>query len=145
MIDESSCAAAIACSTADAPGSWLQVAAERVGPRGIVVGIDLQPLSRPVPGENIRTLVGDLRQVEPDRLLTLAADGDRRFDVVLSDMAPSTSGDRSIDHHQSVRLCKAVLERCDQLLRPGGRLVMKVLEGEAYPASCSARSVASYA
>ncbi len=110
------------------------MAAERVGPKGVVVGVDLQPLPQPLPSPNVHSLVGDLRQVEPSRLLALAGGEDhtRCFDVVLSDMAPSTTGDRSSDHHQSIRLCEAVLERCDQLLRPGGRLVMKVLEGEAY-------------
>src|SRR5262245_52477735 len=62
-----------------------------------------------------------------------AGDSSRKFDVILSDMAPNTSGDRAGDHHRSARLCHALLDRCDALLKPGGNLVMKVFEGEAYP------------
>jgi 23S rRNA (uridine2552-2'-O)-methyltransferase len=54
------------------------------------------------------------------------------FDVILSDMAPSTSGDPESDHFKSVRLCEAVLEVCPALLRVGGTLVMKVFEGSQY-------------
>jgi 23S rRNA (uridine2552-2'-O)-methyltransferase len=121
-----------------APGSWLQVAAQRVGPSGIVVGIDLEPIRHRLP-DNVRVLLGDLHRTDAAALLAPLAKAARpgrpapRFDVVLSDMAPDTSGSRSTDHHQSVRLCDAVLSRCPRLLGPGGALVMKVLEGEAYP------------
>jgi 23S rRNA (uridine2552-2'-O)-methyltransferase len=113
-----------------APGSWLQVAAKRVGPRGRVVGIDLQPCAASARSSNVTILQGDLREVDPEKLLEIAGG---RFDVVLSDMAPSTSGDRTIDHHQSIRLCEAVLDLSGAVLRPGGKLAMKVFEGEAYP------------
>ncbi len=120
-----------------APGSWLQVASRRVGPTGVVVGIDLRPI-RPPPGtDNVRVIEGDVHEVEPADLLAAARgtpDGRTApFDVVLSDMAPSTSGEASSDHHRSVRLCAALLDRLPRLLRRDGRLVMKVFEGEAYP------------
>lgn len=137
-----------------APGSWLQVAAKRVGARGVVVGIDRQPITHHFEHGNIRCLQGDLTQTPATLLLQLAQDGGsgpsssaeadssgpacgrdrmRLFDCVLSDMAPTTSGDRTTDHHLSVRLCYTVLDRCAEVLRPGGHLVMKVFEGEAYP------------
>lgn len=122
-----------------APGSWLQVASKRVGEKGIVIGIDLQPLRRKI-ANNVRTMEGDLTMAEPVELMHLAGDEEggnaRPFDVILSDMAPSTSGDPEGDHFRSVRLCEAVLERCPALLRPpprGGNLVMKVFEGASYP------------
>jgi 23S rRNA (uridine2552-2'-O)-methyltransferase len=114
-----------------APGSWIQVAAERVGPRGRIVGIDLQPLDHGLASDAVTILTGDLQAVPAADLLAPLGGG--RFDVVLSDMAPSTTGDRTIDHHGSVRLCHAVLDRCRDVLADGGNLVMKVLEGEAYP------------
>jgi 23S rRNA (uridine2552-2'-O)-methyltransferase len=114
-----------------APGSWLQVASERVGPRGAVVGIDLSEIRHRFERNNIQHIQGDLRETPPQTLLDLA--GGVKFDVILSDMAPNTSGDRSIDHFGSVRLCQAVLDRAGELLRPGGNLLMKVFEGEAYP------------
>jgi 23S rRNA (uridine2552-2'-O)-methyltransferase len=126
-----------------APGSWLQVALQRVGPKGIVVGIDLQALEHRFREPNVHVLQGDLRETDDAALRApLAAravdasetEDSARFDVVLSDMAPNTTGDRTIDHHQSIRLCRLVLQRCPGLLRPGGALVVKVLEGEAYAA-----------
>jgi 23S rRNA (uridine2552-2'-O)-methyltransferase len=114
-----------------APGSWLQVAARRVGPKGVVVGIDLEPIK--FRAANVRTIAGDFTTVPPEDLLRSAGDAARLFDVVLSDMAPSTTGDPFGDHHRSVRLCEAVLDRCPALLHSGGHLIMKVFEGEAYP------------
>jgi len=117
-----------------APGSWMQVAADRVGSRGCVVGVDLLAIE-PMPEKpNVAIIQGDLAEIDDAALLTAAglkADDDRaRFDVVISDMAPNTSGDRSSDHHRSIRLCELVLERARKLLKPGGNLVMKVFEGE---------------
>lgn len=114
-----------------APGSWLQVAAERVGPRGFVVGVDLKTFRHSFPVANVRTITGDVTTMPVEALLRDG--GGKQFDVVLSDMAPDTTGDRMSDHHLSVRLCEAVLQRCGELLRPGGTMVMKVFEGEAYP------------
>lgn len=125
-----------------APGSWLQVASSRVGPKGFVVGIDLRPLDAGFPMNNVRVVQGDFLEMPARALLDALDEADagrdapatlRRFDVILSDMAPNTSGSRTIDHHQSVRLCHGVLDRCPDLLRPGGRLAVKVFEGEAYP------------
>lgn len=110
-----------------APGSWLQVAAPIIGARGIAVGIDLQPVTHAF-GPNVKTIVADVFKVDPAALLGLSA---RPFDVVLSDMAPSTSGHG--DDLLSARLCRRVLEVLPPLLRPGGHLVMKIFEGAEYP------------
>lgn len=112
-----------------APGSWLQVAAERVGPNGRVVGVDLKPVDPAGLPQQVRLVEGDLTTMEARELLGEID----AFGVVLSDMAPSTTGDRTIDHHGSVRLCHAVIDRCGELLQPGGKIALKVLEGEAYP------------
>ncbi len=119
-----------------APGSWLQVAAKRIGPGGIVVGIDLKEIP-PLPDANVSIITGDLTRIVTAELLSpIQSDETRQsvlFDVLLSDMAPATTGDRNIDHHASIRLCESLLDRCDDVLAPGGALVMKVFEGEAYP------------
>jgi 23S rRNA (uridine2552-2'-O)-methyltransferase len=109
-----------------APGSWCQVVAKRVGPKGRVVGVDLKRIDRHLMPENVDLIEGDLREFDPMSL------GIERFDTVLSDMAPDTTGDPFGDHHRSVRLCHDLLDRCRVWLRPGGNLVMKVFEGEAY-------------
>lgn len=115
-----------------APGSWLQVAGKRVGPKGSVIGIDLQRVNRSF-GVNVRVIEGDFTS-SPLEQLTLRDEPYRRFDVILSDMAPNTTGDPSGDHHRSARLCEALLDRGGELLKSGGNLVMKVFEGETYPA-----------
>jgi 23S rRNA (uridine2552-2'-O)-methyltransferase len=114
-----------------APGSWVQVAAARVGPKGFVVGVDLSPIKNPIREPNVRTLRADVTAVSHEELF----DGlpRNRFDVVLSDMAPDTTGDPFSDHHRSVRLCEALLDRCPELLKVRGNLVMKVFEGGSYP------------
>jgi len=124
-----------------APGSWLQVAARRVGPRGVVVGIDLKPIEKGFRESNIVLMTGDFRDCVPGELRApierpVQDDEDAasaRFDVIISDMAPGTTGDPRRDHYRSAQLCEAVLDRLLELLRPGGNLVMKVFEGEQYP------------
>ena len=114
------------------PGSWTQVAARRVGDRGLVVGIDLKPIDRRgLPGNTV-TLQGDINELTreslPERM-----EG-RLFDAVLSDMGPDTSGVPMADSARSVQLCHAILERLPFLLRTGGHATMKVYEGADYPA-----------
>ena len=109
-----------------APGSWCQVAAKKVGARGRVVGIDLKPIERGDLPPEVDLIEGDLRSYDP------AASGIEHFDVVLSDMAPDTTGDPFGDHHRSIRLCHELLDRCSTWLRPGGNLVLKVFQGGAY-------------
>jgi len=131
-----------------APGSWMQVAHRRVGPRGFVVGIDLQPIAFR-PGANARVFEADFTAIDPAALLEPLRSlpprrSDRageiaRYDAVISDMAPNTTGDRSSDHFMSARLCEALLDRLPAILRRGGNLVMKAYEGEMYP-SILARS-----
>lgn len=120
-----------------APGSWLQVAAELVGPQGLVAGVDLSDVRHPMPPWVV-TMRGDFTKLDAATLLEPVVrwrDQDpgkpALYDVVISDMAPNTSG--AGDHFKSVRLCEAVLERLPGVLRPGGALVYKVFEGESYP------------
>jgi 23S rRNA (uridine2552-2'-O)-methyltransferase len=109
-----------------APGSWLQVAGPIVGDSGLLVGIDLQPV-RVSLGEHCRTIIGDIEQTASGAPAELAGG---RFDVVLSDMAPNTSGHG--DDLLSARLCREVLRIARGSLREGGRLAMKILEGAEY-------------
>lgn len=122
-----------------APGSWVQVASELVGPGGRVVGIDLKPVTiGQTAHDNCKTLVADAFRTDSVALLGLLNDSGntQRFDVVLSDMAPNTEGGAggTTDHFRSVDLCRRVLELVASVLKTGGHCVMKVFEGEAYPA-----------
>jgi 23S rRNA (uridine2552-2'-O)-methyltransferase len=105
------------------PGSWLQYARQVVGVHGTVVGIDRQPLPQPVAGT--RVLVGDLFATTDQELLgELAA-----FDVVLSDMAPDTTGIRGTDQARSAALFEEALGRAERLLAPAGAFVGKIFQG----------------
>ena len=101
------------------PGSWLQVAAEIVGARGAVVGIDLEETGHDF-GPNVRTARGDFTRTDPAGLLGMVGGdgGAERFDVVLSDMAPSTTGHG--DHFHSTRLCESILDALPGLLGRAG-------------------------
>lgn len=111
-----------------APGSWLQVVEAIIGQGGLAVGIDLQEV-RPIFGPRVTTLVADAFATAPAMLLEPL--GGKRADVLMSDMAPSTTGHG--DDFLSARLCRRVLELAPHVLRPGGNLVMKVLEGADMP------------
>jgi 23S rRNA (uridine2552-2'-O)-methyltransferase len=110
------------------PGSWTQYASRAVGPSGQVVAVDLHPLRIPVPG-NVRALAGDAFALEPEALR--AAASGHSFDVVLSDMAPATTGDHFVDQQRSADLCLRALSLARAVLRAGGHLVVKALEGES--------------
>lgn len=112
------------------PGSWLQVARDLVGERGLVVGIDLQEVRDPI-GDNVRAVQGDFTQTDAAELLRLQGEDAARFDVVISDMAPSTTGHG--DHFISTRLCDEIVDALPVLLRANGNCTMKVLEGESFP------------
>lgn len=113
-----------------APGSWSQVAAARVGPKGEVIGVDLKAINGGGYPPNVRFLQADLRDLD---VAAPPFDG-RPFDAILSDMAPDTTGDPMGDHFRSARLCQDLLDLATRCLRRGGNLVMKVFEGGEYPA-----------
>jgi 23S rRNA (uridine2552-2'-O)-methyltransferase len=111
-----------------APGSWTQVAAERVGPRGTVVAVDLKAIDPRGLPQHVSLLQADLMDLAPEHF------GGIPFDVVISDMGPDTSGDPFGDSIRSVNLCNALLDRFPRWLRRGGHATMKVYEGSEYPA-----------
>lgn len=122
-----------------APGAWLQVTCDAIGPRkagGLVVGVDLKPT--PVPSKHtddrVRTIEADVYELTAERIAeTIGVDPSSvDFDVILSDMMASTSGHQPTDHFQSIRLADRALELCDGLLRQDGRFVVKAFEGELY-------------
>jgi len=112
-----------------APGSWMQYASERVGARGVVVGVDLKPLSRPARA-NERFILADAAALAPEAFREHAPD----FDLVLSDMMPSTIGHKESDHYRSVALAETALGLCDLLLLPGGHFLVKVFQGPDFNA-----------
>lgn len=105
------------------PGGWLQVAAALVGERGLVIGIDLVDIA-PLPDAVITCIQGDAATVSVQDEIRRRAGG--RVDVVLSDMAPKLTGIRATDEARAGALVAAAVDIAALLLRPGGRLVVKI-------------------
>lgn len=111
-----------------APGGWSQVAAERVGPGGRVVALDLLDME-PVAG--VTFLQADFREDEGLARLEAAMEG-RRADLVLSDMAPNISGQDAVDQPRAMHLAELALDFARQWLNPEGMLVVKLFQGEGF-------------
>jgi 23S rRNA (uridine2552-2'-O)-methyltransferase len=111
-----------------APGSWLQYLSSRVGPQGLVVGLDQQALKMtltpPVPFRQV-----DITTLEPGELKTFAP----AFDVVVSDLAPATCGIKDVDHQRSLTLARLSWDYARVLLAPGGHYLVKVFAGPDFP------------
>jgi 23S rRNA (uridine2552-2'-O)-methyltransferase len=117
-----------------APGGWAQVAVPRVNalgeargkPQGRIIGVDLQEVA-PIPGVELHVL--DFLEDEAAEQVKAWLGG--KADVVMSDMAPSASGNRQVDHLRIVTLCEAAADFAFDVLDEGGTFVAKVLAGGA--------------
>ncbi|HXX31586.1 MAG TPA: RlmE family RNA methyltransferase [Myxococcaceae bacterium] len=114
-----------------APGGFLQVVAEAVGPSGLAVGVDLVPL-RPFKQPWVRTGVVDV--VADDALDALDRISPGPYDAVLSDLAPKTSGIRGTDEARSLRLAERAREIARARGRPGSSFLVKVFMGGGFEA-----------
>lgn len=109
-----------------APGGWLQVSSELVGPRGLVVGVDLRQVK--MKERNIVSLAMDVHDPSVgDALLQLMG---KKADVFLSDLAPSVSGVWELDQGSQVDLTLRVLDLGSTVLKEGGKAFIKLFEGE---------------
>lgn len=111
-----------------APGGWSQVAAELAGERGTVVASDILPMDA-LPG--VLFVQGDFSE-EAVLEQVLAVLGERRADLVMSDMAPNMSGIRDVDQPRAMLLAELALDFARKTLRPGGRFLCKVFHGEGF-------------
>ena len=105
------------------PGSWTMYAAGRVGPEGLVIGLDLNPPEQDFepPARFIQASVLDIE--------ASSVGESKSFDVVLSDMAPKTTGAKSVDQARSELLARTAFEWSLLLLKPGGSLLFKIFQG----------------
>lgn len=107
-----------------APGSWSLYASQRVGQRGRVLALDLSPIEVELP-VNVRAVRGDAFESHTE------IDEASPFQVVVSDMAPRTSGSRSTDQALSHELCQRALVVAERVLAPGGSFVTKLFMSQA--------------
>lgn len=114
-----------------APGGWLQVACRLVGEEGLVIGVDISEIE-PLPCKNVVLLRGDARSPELHECIKSASGG--MVDVMTSDMAPKFTGIHDVDHGRQILLAGIALELADKVLRPGGKMVIKVLMGSDFDA-----------
>jgi 23S rRNA (uridine2552-2'-O)-methyltransferase len=108
------------------PGSWLLFAAKLTGSKGHVTGIDLKPVTIKVP-PYVTIYTEDIFSFE-----TFSQSIGNEFNVVISDMAPSTTGIKHVDSARSFNLCQAALEIAQHVLLPGGSFASKIFQGEDF-------------
>ena len=111
------------------PGSWLLLAAKLTGAGGQVVGVDLQPVSIEIPS-NARVYKADILSINDEFFRSEGQD----FNIIISDMAPATSGSKHVDSARSFNLCQAALSIAQNMLIPGGSFVCKIFQGEDFKA-----------
>ncbi len=111
-----------------APGGWSQVAAAIVGDQGRVLAMDILEMDAI---HGVDFLQGDFREQSVlDELLRML-DG-RAVDVVISDIAPNTSGVKAVDQPRSMYLCELALDFARNTLKPGGGFITKIFQGEGF-------------
>jgi 23S rRNA (uridine2552-2'-O)-methyltransferase len=109
------------------PGSWLLFASEVVGSRGLVFGVDITPLTLRLP-TNVHFIQQNVLRWDESFVEAIGTN----FQVVLSDMAPSTTGSKFVDSQRSLELSESALSISARVLRPGGAFVCKVFQGSDF-------------
>lgn len=110
-----------------APGSWCQYIRQNLNEKGLIVGVDIQNVE---PIDGVIIINGDFTDAKiQEQVLSMAIEG---YDLILSDMAPNTTGIRDADSYRSFELVNLVLDLCPKLLKRGGSLIAKVFEGAEY-------------
>jgi len=113
------------------PGSWSIYAAKVVGPKGLVVGVDLQKVKK-VSIAKAAEIIWFCDDIMSDDIIGNVQETRKTFRIVLSDIAPQTSGNKWVDQQQSLNLAKRVFELAASLLRKDGNFYIKVFEGEDF-------------
>ena len=109
-----------------APGSWMLYTAQKIGRNGKLLAVDLSEITVAIP-PNTTAVQGDALSLENEALSMYAP-----YDLVLSDMAPNTTGNRLGDQTRSFELFMRALAVADKLLKPGGGFVGKIFMGEDF-------------
>jgi 23S rRNA (uridine2552-2'-O)-methyltransferase len=107
------------------PGSWTQYTAQKIMPNGKVVGIDIQEVNSKIDAiENVTVYEKDINDVKTLEELGVS----KKFDTLISDMAPKTTGIKSVDQARSLQLVEMVFYHLPNFLKQGGNFVIKVFD-----------------
>lgn len=115
-----------------APGSWLQYASTKIGKHGKALGIDLTPIAENL-AKNVITAEMDVFSLTKEKSSELLQEEEVKFDVVMSDMAPKTTGIKHVDQVRSLNLASKAKDLALDLLKPGGSVVIKIFNGGDVP------------
>ncbi len=110
------------------PGSWSQVAVQRIKGQGRVIALDILDM-HPIPGVDF--ICGDFREEEVLKQLESSLNG-KLVDLVIADMAPNMSGVKDVDQAGATYLTELALDFCQQWLKPGGNFLVKVFIGSGF-------------
>jgi 23S rRNA (uridine2552-2'-O)-methyltransferase len=111
-----------------APGGWSQVAGQLMGSHGTVIASDILQMDA-LP--DVTFIEGDFREDAVYEQI-LAALGDRKADLVMSDMAPNMSGNKGVDQPRAMYLAELALDMAERVLEPDGQFLVKVFQGEGF-------------
>ena len=107
------------------PGSWIQYTSKKIGDKGLVIGCDIRDINKALlPIKNVRVFQKDVLTIESMEELGVS----EQFDVVLSDMAPNTTGIKTVDQDRSLMLVEMVFSLLPKFLKPNGNMVVKVFD-----------------
>lgn len=107
------------------PGSWIQYTSNKIGEQGLVIGCDIRDINKALlPIKNVRVFQKDVLEIANLEELGVS----EQFDVVLSDMAPNTTGIKTVDQDRSLILVEMVFSLLPKFLKPNGNMVVKVFD-----------------
>jgi 23S rRNA (uridine2552-2'-O)-methyltransferase len=121
ILNKGHCVVDIGC----APGGWLQVALSEVGHKGKVIGIDIKKIE---PLNEAFLIQGNIE--DEDIINSILKFSNSNVDVVLSDLSPNVSGNWDLDHARQIDLTRSALKLSDKILKKGGKVVLKVFQGD---------------
>jgi len=113
-----------------APGSWCEYVVRKLKGRGRIIALDILPME---PMEGVEIITGDFLEDEVfgELLNTLGSD---KPDLVICDMAPNMSGQQAVDIPRAMYMAELALDLSQQVLKPGGGLLVKLFQGEGFDA-----------
>ena len=112
-----------------APGSFIQIIAQEIGRDGLVVGIDIQPVT-PIPDKNVSTITGDIRDIDVSKILQRFSIP--HFDVITCDIAPNLSGIREADEKNIDEIYDDSKHIVVNTLRTGSHFILKSFFSESF-------------